>query len=648
MTNASASPGPRKRSRGPGPSSLALLLAAVALLAGGGAAAAADKAAAPGYIRVLCDENYPPYAFRDEEGRLEGIVVDQWKAWEKATGVSVEILGLPWAGALSAFARGEAEVLDTVFATDERRENWLFTKPYAAVEVPVFIHKSLSGIAGPADLRGLKVAVKDGDAAIGELVRRGVYELSLFPSYEAIIEAAARLDYRVFCVDGPPANYLLYKKRIDRDYRVAFILNRGAFSRAVRKEEAGLMPLVERGFESLPKSAYEAIDRKWMGSELERRIDLRVVALVGGAGAVAIAALFALAWILRRRVARATAELSEKLLLLEASEAKNRAFITALPDFFFVFDKEGRFLEFSSSTPEFLAMSPAAFLGKRMAELGLPAGIAEGFEAKLAEALGTRRMTTYEYELETGAGRRRFEGRIVPLGAERALLVARDVTEARSQEERINASLAEKEILLKEIHHRVKNNMQVISSLIQLQSYAILDERDRELSRETQSRIRAMAAVHELLYRSPDLASIEASDYLRSVSEELALGYDFGNIDFQGDATQLGIDEAVPLGLVANELILNAIKYAYGPGRRGPVEASLRKEGAELVLRVRDEGRGLPPGLDPAASDSMGFTIVRSLAAQLGGSLAFGGPPGFQAELRFVPPPRDRPGKGAF
>ncbi|MBL8968582.1 MAG: PAS domain-containing protein [Spirochaetaceae bacterium] len=409
------------------------------------------------------------------------------------------------------------------------------------------------------------------------------------------------------------------------------------------KENEALLALVKRGFGALPASTYAAIDKKWRGSELGPRVDPALVAWIGGGAAAVVALLLGIAWSLRARVARATAELREKVLLLEESQAKNRAFIAALPDYFFTFDREGRYLDFSAARPELLAMPPEAFLGRKMSELGLPETAVAQFMDRLAEAFSRRCMTFLEYRLDTPEGARLFEGRIVPLGEDKALLVSRDITESKRRDEQIRASLREKEILLKEIHHRVKNNMQVISSLIQLQSYTLESERDRELLAETQSRIRAMAQLHELLYRSPDLASIDAAEYLRSVVEELALGHDAPGLRFAAEPIRLGLDEAVPLGLIANELLLNAIKYAYPEGTRGPIEAKLSRKGGDLVLRVSDEGRGLKPGADPATSASMGFTIVRSLAAQLRAGLVFGGPPGFSAELRFpVAPPAEQ------
>jgi two-component sensor histidine kinase len=488
--------------------------------------AAASAEIAP--IKVVCDDDYPPYSFIGAEGALLGIVPDQWKAWEKATGRRVELRGLPWAKALEAIGGDEADVIDTIFETPARRLHYDFTPAYARIEVPVFIHKSISGISSARDLAGFRVAVKSGDAAVSELLGRGVAELAPYGSYESIVDAAARLEVRIFCIDKPPAIYLLYKRGIDRDFRIAFILNQGEFHRAIKKERPELFALVEKGFAAVPRSAMAAIDRKWLGSGITRSLDLRVEIAVVVAVFGLAAFLFATSWVLRRRVRAATAELREKVLLLEGSEARGRA------------------------------------------------------------------------------------------------------------------SIAEKEVLLKEIHHRVKNNMQIISSLIQLKAGESCLDGDRGFVAEIQLRIQAMAQLHELLYHSRDLGSIDAAEYLEAIASEFSLGYSWPDISFSAESATIGMDEALPLGLVAGELLLNSLKYAYPAEARGPVSVGLRREGACLVLRVEDEGRGLPEGVDPASSPSMGFTIVRGLASQLKGRLSSGGPPGFWAEM-WIPHGRQGP-----
>ncbi len=587
-------------------------------------------------ITVMSDDNYAPYVFIGSNGLVQGILVDQWKAWEKATGIRVNFKAMSWSMAQVAFNRGEADVLDTVFVTEERKKLYSFSSPYARIEVPIFMHKTISGIARASDLRGFKVAAKHGDAAVEALAGEGVRDIVTYPSYEAIVEAAAREDIRIFCIDAPPAYYYLNKRGISADYRVAFVLNHGEFHRAVLKGNEDILLAVEDGFKGIPTSTLEDIDRKWMGSSLPHIIDLRVAGAIGAAIAILMLLLVASSWELRRRVARATANLNEKVRLLESSEAKNRAFITVLPDLFFTIGADGRFIEFNTSRPELLALPPEAFIGKHVDEIGFPAESVEKLKRGMKRALEESLMTSYEYTLDHDGVTSAYEGRIVPLGKDRILLVVRDITENRTREDRLRVSLLEKEILLKEIHHRVKNNMQVISSLIQLQSDSIRDEADRELMRETQARIRAMATVHELLYESQDFSSIYADSYLGSIVEELSLGYDAANVRCEVQPVQVDIDMAVPLGLIANELIINAIKYAYDPGARGPIRVTLRQEASDIIFCVSDDGRGLPAGIDPNTAGSMGLTLVRSLTSQLRGSVSFSGGPGFRAELRFT------------
>lgn len=587
-------------------------------------------------ITVMADDNYAPYVFIGPNGTVQGILVDQWKAWEKATGIRVDLKVTSWALAQLAFNRGEADVLDTVFVTEERKKLYSFSKPYARIDVPIFMHRTITGIAGASDLRGFRVAVKHGDAAVEALAREGVKDIVSYPSYEAIVEAAAREDIRIFCIDAPPAYYYLNKRGIGDDFRIAFILNRGEFHRAVLKGNEDVLKLVEDGFAGIPTATFEEIDRKWMGSSIPRTIDFRIVGAIGAAILALVLMLVATSWELRRRVARATADLNEKVKLLESSEAKNRAFIAVLPDIFFTIGSDCRFIEFNTSKPELLALPPETFLGKHVDEVGFPDEAVASFRNGMKRVLETGCIASYEYDLPVDDATRTYEGRIVPLAADRVLLLVRDITENRKREDRLRVSLLEKEILLKEIHHRVKNNMQVISSLIQLQSYSIRDELDRELLRETQARIRAMATVHELLYESQDFSSISADRYLGSIVEELSLGYDATGVRCDVQPAQVDIDTAVPLGLVANELIINAIKYAYDPGAKGPIRVTLRRDGGDIVFSVSDDGKGLPAGIDPYTAESMGLTLVRSLAAQLRGRVSFGGGPGFSAELRFA------------
>jgi PAS domain S-box-containing protein len=190
----------------------------------------------------------------------------------------------------------------------------------------------------------------------------------------------------------------------------------------------------------------------------------------------------------------------------------------------------------------------------------------------------------------------------------------------------IRQSLIEKEVLLKEVHHRVKNNLQVISSLLYLQSQQTSDELSIEMFNESQQRVRSMALVHERLYRSPDLAQVDFADYIGCLTDSL-----FGSNRADSDRirvvvdvqhARLSIDTAVPCGLLVNELISNSLKHAFPANEIGCINVGLhRVTDDEVLLSVRDDGVGLPVSIDPATSPTFGMQVIMALVEQLHGSL---------------------------
>ncbi|MEW6220894.1 MAG: PAS domain S-box protein [Thermodesulfobacteriota bacterium] len=192
----------------------------------------------------------------------------------------------------------------------------------------------------------------------------------------------------------------------------------------------------------------------------------------------------------------------------------------------------------------------------------------------------------------------------------------------------LRESLREKEVLLREIHHRVKNNMQVVSSLLDLQADYTRDAEHREMFAESRNRIRSMALIHEKLYRSKDLAKIDLADYIHDLARSLfdTYGVDTARISLQVEvqSVDLKMDTAISCGLILNELISNALKYAFPAGQEGVITVALRELGAGVVeLVVRDNGVGLPAGLDVRNTDSLGLQLVVSVAEhQLGGKVA--------------------------
>jgi len=201
-------------------------------------------------------------------------------------------------------------------------------------------------------------------------------------------------------------------------------------------------------------------------------------------------------------------------------------------------------------------------------------------------------------------------------------VVAQDITERKEAEEQIRDSLEEKEVLLKEIHHRVKNNLQIISSLLHLQAARLDDGTLRKAFEDSQHRIRSMALIHEELYKSPDVARIDFRAFVTRLVDNLvdafgASGTISTTIDM--DASQLTIDRAIPMGLIVNELVSNALKYAFPDGRQGTVRIELRvgSERDTFSLSVVDDGVGVPEHITLDSPESLGLRLVSSLVGQL-------------------------------
>ncbi len=215
-----------------------------------------------------------------------------------------------------------------------------------------------------------------------------------------------------------------------------------------------------------------------------------------------------------------------------------------------------------------------------------------------------------------------------------------DITERVRAEEALRASLKEKEVLLREIHHRVKNNMQVISSLLNLQGAQVADPVVKEVFRASQLRIRSMALVHERLYGSGDLSRIDFADYLRKLYAHLgqafAVASDRIGIRFDLEEIPLDINSAIPCGLIATELIANAMKHAFPEGRRGTVTIGLARAGeGRIRMTISDDGVGFPPQVDFRNTDSLGMQIVNLLSQQIEGRVELAAGPGTSFSVDF-------------
>ena len=337
-----------------------------------------------------------------------------------------------------------------------------------------------------------------------------------------------------------------------------------------------------------------------------------------------------------------------------AAEAQRRAgelnaVFSAMNEEVLVFDADGKILKANPAAVAFLGMDPEA-MDRQSVVTGVDLRRPDGFPVPMEETPGARalrgeQVTDEEMVIVNQQG----DARAVllscsPLITDGAVtgvvLVSRDITESKRAEERLKASLREKEVLLKEVHHRVKNNLQVIASMLNLQSGYVYDDLCRVALRDSQNRIRTLALIHEKLYSSEDLAEIPIKEYIQdltsslfrsltSVSESVTLELDVADV-------LLDIDSAIPVALILNELVSNSLGHAFPAGSEGEMSITFKPVSASrFTMVVADNGVGFPAELDFRNTESLGLQLVCLLTTQLGGTIELDRRDGTQFTIEF-------------
>ncbi|MHC4322313.1 MAG: sensor histidine kinase [Planctomycetota bacterium] len=307
------------------------------------------------------------------------------------------------------------------------------------------------------------------------------------------------------------------------------------------------------------------------------------------------------------------------------AEERIISLIDALPDLIYFKDTASRNLVVNLSFEKFTGLKKEEAEGKTDMEL-LPPALAEHCKKQDEEVIRSGKLMRYEEE-HTFHGEKMFQETIkVPLYDERGVVtglvgITRDITERKKAEKQVMDSLKEKEVLLQEIHHRVKNNMQVIISLLRLQSRYLKDKDAVVKFTESQDRIRSMALIHENLYGSSNLAEIDfrkyVSDLAKSLKQSLESRSKGIDMVINTDEISLNMDTAIPCGLVINELVTNSFKHAFPDERDGEITiGAIRNDTDEIVLTVADNGIGMPEEIDTSSPGTLGLELIQLLVQQ--------------------------------
>ncbi|WP_334097859.1 PAS domain S-box protein, partial [Methanobacterium formicicum] len=325
---------------------------------------------------------------------------------------------------------------------------------------------------------------------------------------------------------------------------------------------------------------------------------------------------------------------------LQDSEEKYHTLFESNPTYTILVSLEGSILDVNSAASEFAGISSQELIGKNFPELQIfPNEEDIKFQrSKFLLALQGETIKPFQYQLIDYKGNYSWvESQLVPIKKDgeinSILVISKDITERKKAMDGLERMVDEKNILIKEIHHRVKNNMQIISSLLNLQSQHLKADEQFAVSilKESQNRVKSMAMIHENLYQSKDFTHIKFEDYITRLVYELFYSYS-GDADkirlvVDVDDVNLNMETAVPCGLIVSELFTNSVKYAFPEGREGEIRVSLKQEpgkddAREFILTVSDDGVGFPPDLDYRNTETLGLELVNSLTCQIDGNIS--------------------------
>ncbi|MEW5774470.1 MAG: transporter substrate-binding domain-containing protein [Thermodesulfobacteriota bacterium] len=566
--------------------------------------------------------HFPPQYDLDKSGKPVGFAIDIFDAVARRKNLKVTYLVADdWDAAFAAVADGRADVLPNLGISKERAALFDFTLPVETFSVMLFVRSATHDIAGPADLAGRRVATSRMNVAQSLLSGRGDLDLVVRDTVQEAFVDLISGHVDVLAAPEPVVMKIAREARLEnRIKRAGPPLVEVKRAVAVRRGDARLYPMLSDAVaEFVGTREYQDIYAAWYGRPEPFWTAARAALAAGLLLLAVVVGMAAWRW---RAIGALNAE-------LRAGEVKFRGLFEASPVAMALVDRtgmieslNGQFVESFGYAPDVLRRVDdwfaLAYLDEETRALS-----AEAWRS-LAEGCGENWPWTRPAESRVtcrDGAVRHVTVKMAPVG-ECLLVALHDISDRVRAEEGIKASLREKEVLLREMHHRVKNNLQIMNSLLYLQLDRISDPGSRSLVQASQARIHSMALVHEELYRSDDLSSVDMRNYIINLVSHVGVGAGSRiRAETEIGEVRLPITKSVPFGLLVNELLTNAVKHAFIGVPGGVVRIDVKREGDSVVMKISDNGVGLPEGFDCRRSSSLGLTLVSSLVDQLHGAM---------------------------